>query len=518
MHPVKALGKTGMLGNVLNHIDGGVEVLDDLNDHWTARNHKDERREVIEQLQDLAMITSVRVTVLSGDVHLAAVGQFYSHGRLGLPKHKDPRYMPNIISSAMANAPPSNLLADVINKRNKIHHFDDDTEEDMIPMFLNGVDGKPRNNKHLLPHRNWCSIRPWAPGNTPPPSPGPSAYDVSPSPPPVARGGGGGGSLFRRFSKNRGPSHKPDISRPPVSGSGSGGLFRSFSRRSSQDTGRPPQKLQRSPSQSKSSFSPARLLGLERRPKHYPPDDGDNNGEWGPDAPDYDDEEGYYDARSGGRDHHTSRLRGGASPEYEAGDDSYFMAKQPRRAFTTPDASRHANFEPKPFHRTPTGLSVKQMKRAEEFEVNLEGGLDISLNVEINPKDPAGITVPYRLLVPKLFYVYDAEEDEKVKPPVRKPSTFKRLLSFRGKRPDPPRMMEDERPGTDYDQATPPPEVHATRAPPIEHHGAAPAPTIATRREPIMPRQDERLYYDEDEDYYDAPQVRNPRMDQRRML
>ncbi len=57
----------------------------------------------------------------SGDVHLAAIGQFYSHKKLGLPKHKDFRYMPNIISSAIVNTPPPDMMADILNKRNKVH-------------------------------------------------------------------------------------------------------------------------------------------------------------------------------------------------------------------------------------------------------------------------------------------------------------------------------------------------------------------------------------------------------------
>jgi hypothetical protein len=64
MDPIKALGKTGVFGNVLNHFDGGVEVLDDLDDHWTAKNHKAERKLIIEDLQDLAADESVRVTIL----------------------------------------------------------------------------------------------------------------------------------------------------------------------------------------------------------------------------------------------------------------------------------------------------------------------------------------------------------------------------------------------------------------------------------------------------------------------
>lgn len=55
-------------------------------------------------------------------------------------------------------------MADVLNKRNKVHHLDSNTDEDMIPIFTNDVDGKPRNNKRLLPRRNWCSIREYQPG------------------------------------------------------------------------------------------------------------------------------------------------------------------------------------------------------------------------------------------------------------------------------------------------------------------------------------------------------------------
>lgn len=64
MDPVKAIGRTGVLGNLLNKFDGGVEILDDLDDHWTASNHKAERKWFIEELQDLAAEKSVRITIL----------------------------------------------------------------------------------------------------------------------------------------------------------------------------------------------------------------------------------------------------------------------------------------------------------------------------------------------------------------------------------------------------------------------------------------------------------------------
>lgn len=65
MDPVKALSRAGLLGkNLLNHLDGGVEILDDLDDHWTAKHHKDERNFLIEELQELAAEKSVRITFL----------------------------------------------------------------------------------------------------------------------------------------------------------------------------------------------------------------------------------------------------------------------------------------------------------------------------------------------------------------------------------------------------------------------------------------------------------------------
>lgn len=62
---------------------------------------------------------------------------------------------------------------------------------------------------------------------------------------------------------------------------------------------------------------------------------------------------------------------------------------------------------PNGFRRRPTIISKKVAQSSEGEQtghVNLEGGLDIALNCEVSQKDPAGITVPYRLLVPALWY------------------------------------------------------------------------------------------------------------------
>jgi hypothetical protein len=49
-------------------------------------------------------------------------------------------------------------MADILNKRNKIHHLDDETDEDMYPLFVQDVDGKPRNNKRLLPRKFFITL------------------------------------------------------------------------------------------------------------------------------------------------------------------------------------------------------------------------------------------------------------------------------------------------------------------------------------------------------------------------
>jgi hypothetical protein len=103
-------------------------LLDDLDDHYTARTHKRERLYLVEQLQALSAEFSVRITILGGDVHLAAVGRFYSNPKLNIPVLQDHRYIANIISSAIVNKPPPQAVANLLARRNKIHHLDPDTD------------------------------------------------------------------------------------------------------------------------------------------------------------------------------------------------------------------------------------------------------------------------------------------------------------------------------------------------------------------------------------------------------
>ncbi|KAI9644582.1 hypothetical protein NHQ30_006603 [Ciborinia camelliae] len=178
MGPLKFMNKRfGFGGSFFNHFDGSVDLLDDLDDHYTAHTHKKERHYLVAQLQSLASQFSVRVTILGGDVHLAAVGRFYSNPNLKIPISKDFRYMANIISSAIVNKPPPQAVANLLARRNKIHHLDKETDETLLNFFERdpGDERKSaKSNTVTMPSRNWAVLtensRSSASSSIPPPS------------------------------------------------------------------------------------------------------------------------------------------------------------------------------------------------------------------------------------------------------------------------------------------------------------------------------------------------------------
>jgi hypothetical protein len=163
MGPVRFLNKRfGFAGGFFNKFDGSVDLLDDLDDHYTARHHKSERRELVVRLQKLAAEHSVRVTILGGDVHLAALGRFYSTPANNMDPLEDPRYMANIISSAITNKPPPKAVANLLARRNKIHHLrDGNTDETLLKLFDQQPGGQMKSatwNQCTMPSRNYACI------------------------------------------------------------------------------------------------------------------------------------------------------------------------------------------------------------------------------------------------------------------------------------------------------------------------------------------------------------------------
>ncbi|KAL0936522.1 transcription factor [Colletotrichum truncatum] len=169
MGPVKFLNRRfGFAGGVFNHFDGSIDLLDDLDDHYTARTHKKERGALVERLQAISSEFSVRITILGGDVHLAALGRFYSHPRLKIATENDHRYMANVISSAITNKPPPAAIANLLARRNKIHHLNHDTDETLLKFFDKdpGGSSKTSSSNHVtMPSRNFAILTENSPNN-----------------------------------------------------------------------------------------------------------------------------------------------------------------------------------------------------------------------------------------------------------------------------------------------------------------------------------------------------------------
>ncbi|KAG1754457.1 hypothetical protein EDB19DRAFT_1892451 [Suillus lakei] len=168
LNPLTALGRSGTAGfsSFVNKFNADAELLDDLNDHWTAKCHKKERNWFIQQMQGIARMKSLRISFLSGDVHCAAVGVLKTLVRsnggknnrtIDAPPETDYRYMLNVVTST----PPNGVIAMVSTLATKthrtLHHAE--TDEAMLPIFTKEPNGNNRlQNKCIMGRRNWCAV------------------------------------------------------------------------------------------------------------------------------------------------------------------------------------------------------------------------------------------------------------------------------------------------------------------------------------------------------------------------
>lgn len=139
------------------------EILDDLVDGWAADVHEEERLGFIRLLQDFALQKQLRVSVLSGDAHVGGVGQLYSAPKVH-DLATDPLYMPQIISSAIANAPPPVGVVKMLMRTHRAKRLDHRTKEKMVRAFY---PRHPRTDK-LIRQRNWCDVSQVIPPFAPP--------------------------------------------------------------------------------------------------------------------------------------------------------------------------------------------------------------------------------------------------------------------------------------------------------------------------------------------------------------
>lgn len=112
----------------------------------------------------------MRVTILGGDVHLAALGRFYSNPALNIPCENDHRYMANVVSSAIVNKPPPQAIANLLARRNKIHHLNPETDETLLKLFNKDPGNSTKTANHnqvTMPSRNFAMLTENSPNNPP---------------------------------------------------------------------------------------------------------------------------------------------------------------------------------------------------------------------------------------------------------------------------------------------------------------------------------------------------------------
>lgn len=139
-----------MLEQALGIFPGQQELEDDLRDHWTSRPHTGERLRLIHRLLDFAEKNNTRITIISGDVHIAATGAIVSERH---PNHTGLNVMNQLTASGVVHPAPAGLMLFALN-----HLFD---EEDEIDRGITGRMLKfPGTPYRFIGKRNWLSLEP----------------------------------------------------------------------------------------------------------------------------------------------------------------------------------------------------------------------------------------------------------------------------------------------------------------------------------------------------------------------
>ncbi len=92
-----------LLEKMLGVLPGQQELEDDLRDHWTSAAHRSERLRLIHRLFDYSQQQGCRVTIVSGDVHVAAVGVLESRRTAS---DSNAQVINQVTSSGIVHTPP----------------------------------------------------------------------------------------------------------------------------------------------------------------------------------------------------------------------------------------------------------------------------------------------------------------------------------------------------------------------------------------------------------------------------
>lgn len=131
-------------------IPGQQALEDDLRDHWTSRLHFNEQVRLLRRLFDFSAASGCRVTIVSGDVHVAASGYVTS----SLPEHQIgyAKRINQLISSGVVHPPPTAGQAFFID------HLLSGDPPDLVTGMNAELPNLPGTRSRLRARRNWLSF------------------------------------------------------------------------------------------------------------------------------------------------------------------------------------------------------------------------------------------------------------------------------------------------------------------------------------------------------------------------
>ena len=131
-------------------LPGQQDLEDDFKDQWLSRTHKEERLRLIHRLLRFSEKSGCRVTIVSGDVHVAALGYVQS-ARNGFA-NEEPNVINQLISSAIVHPPPPGLVVYAMElvMADNVEEVDRGITARMMSF--------PSITQHFMAKRNWLSL------------------------------------------------------------------------------------------------------------------------------------------------------------------------------------------------------------------------------------------------------------------------------------------------------------------------------------------------------------------------
>lgn len=138
-----------MLEDAFGWLPGQQDLEDDFKDQWLSRTHMEERLRLIHRLLKFSKESACRVTVVSGDVHVAALGYIESERD---PQFDEANVVNQLISSAMIHPPPAGIVVYMMEKvlGGKVEEVDRGITAQMLKF--------PGSAQRFLGARNWLSL------------------------------------------------------------------------------------------------------------------------------------------------------------------------------------------------------------------------------------------------------------------------------------------------------------------------------------------------------------------------